>query len=121
MQHGARRKLDIKRLMRFSFSTGSEAWNWFVLSVIPRNSRDVEGPSVFSADRGTLRLEKTDFRMTRPEAGGDEGGEMMRKSSRRCTRNGILWLLAKIQQRASARLSKSLGLLLQPKVSLTAK
>ena len=60
VQHGARRKLDIKRLMRVSFSMGSEAWNWLVSSVIPRNSRDVEGPSVFSADRGTPRLEKTD-------------------------------------------------------------
>ena len=60
VQHGARRKLDVKRLIRFSFSMGSEAWNWLVSSVIPRNSRDVEGPSVFSADRGTPRLEKTD-------------------------------------------------------------
>ena len=42
-----KKKLDIKRLIRFSFFMGSEAWKWLVSSVIPRNSRDVEGPSVF--------------------------------------------------------------------------
>ena len=43
--------------------------------VIQRNLRDVEGPSVFSADNGTPRSEKTEVRVTRPEAGGDEGGK----------------------------------------------
>ena len=110
----------MRRLMRSSFSVGSEAWKRLVSRVMPRNSREVEGPSVFSTDSGTPRLEKTEVRVTRPEAGGEEGGVMMRKSSRRWTRNGILWLLDKIQQRASDNVSKSLGLLLQPKVSLTA-
>ena len=59
-------------------------------SVIPRNSRDVEGPSVFSADSGTPRSENTEVRVSRPEAGGDEGGEMMRKSFKRWTRNRML-------------------------------
>lgn len=43
-------KLDIRRQMWLSFSVGSETWNRLVLRVIPRNSRDVEGPWVFSSD-----------------------------------------------------------------------
>ena len=44
-----------------------------MLRVIPRDLRDVEGPSVFSVDNGTPRSEKTDVRVTRLEAGGDGG------------------------------------------------
>lgn len=49
--------------------------------------------------------------------GEDEGVEMIRKLSERWTTNGMLWLLDRMQQRASDRVSKSLGLLLQPIVS----
>lgn len=56
VQHGARRKMEIRRLIQLTFLTGSEALNRFVSRVIPRDSRDVEGPS---ADSGTMRLEKT--------------------------------------------------------------
>lgn len=66
-----------------SFSVGNEAWSKSELKLIQRNSRDVEGPSVFSVERGTLRLEKAEVRVAEPEAGGDGGGEIMRKSSRR--------------------------------------
>lgn len=37
-----------------------------VSSVIPRNSRSVEGPFVFSSDSGTPSSEKTDFRVDNP-------------------------------------------------------
>lgn len=45
---------------------------------------------------------------------------MMRKLSKRQARNGILWLLEKNQQRDTSRVSKSLGLLLDPNMSPTA-
>ncbi len=67
------------------------------------------------------KSEKTDVSAIRLEAGGDEGGVMVRKLSKRWTRNGSLWVFKRIQQSASDRVSKSFGLLLQPKVSLTAK
>ena len=77
VQHEARRKLEIRRLIRTSLSVGNKAWNKSELKVIPRNSRDVEGP--FSAESGTPRSEKIEVRVAKLKAGGNEGGEMMGK------------------------------------------
>ena len=55
VQHGARRKLDIKRLMRFSFSMGSEAWNWLVSSVNPKKLEGCGGGPLFSQLTGGPR------------------------------------------------------------------
>ena len=60
-----------------------------VSSLIPRNSMDVAGPSVFSSARGTPRVAKAVFRQDRLCAGGEEGGSTVRKSSNRWTRNGM--------------------------------
>ena len=76
--------------MRWIFSVGSEAWNDMESRVIPRNSVEVLGPSVFSTDRGTPMSEKADLRVVRPYAGGEEGGVTMRKSSSRWTTYGSL-------------------------------
>ena len=81
-QTGDMIKLEIRSVILSSFSFGRDASNLTVSRLIPRNSRDVEGPSVFSTDKGTPSSLKTDVRVARPSAGGDEG-EIIRKSSKR--------------------------------------
>lgn len=63
----------------------------------------VEGPSVFSSERGTPRR----LRVERPR--GNEGVPIVRKS------------IIKIQHRASAKVLNMRGLLLHPKVRETEK
>lgn len=48
MQLSASRKLESSNEMRCIFEKGKDAWN----EVIPRNSKEVLGPAVFSADNG---------------------------------------------------------------------
>ena len=50
--------------------------------VMPRNSRDVLGPSVFSEERETPSSWKAEIRVERPYDGGEEGCVTVRKSSR---------------------------------------
>lgn len=59
--------------------------------------------------------------MIRPMPGGEDGRVMDKKSSRRWTMRGRLWLFWRIEHNASDRVSKMLGLLLHPNVSLAAK
>ncbi len=56
---------------------------------MPRNSKDVEGPSVFSGERGTPSFENADWTTVSCLAAGKLLGEMTRKSSRRWMRYGI--------------------------------
>ena len=95
-------------------SVGSEVRKDAVFSVIPRNSGVVAGPSVFSRERWTPSCENTVVRAWRPCAGGDEGGPMVRRWTRKGT-------LDSFRRSASERQSKMLGLLLQPNASRTAK
>ena len=83
VQDGAMRKLEMRRQIRLSFSMGRGAWNELVSSVMPKNSSEVDGPSVFSADSGTPRSANTAVSVAMPDAGGEEGGLMSRKSSKR--------------------------------------
>ena len=69
--------------IRCTFSVGREAWSETELSVMPRNSRAVLGPSVFSGERGTPSLLKAEIRVLRPCEGGEEDGVTVRKSSSR--------------------------------------
>lgn len=65
---------------------------------------------------------KTDFMVDNLGVGGDVGGDMTRKSSRRwTTQMGSQWLLERTQHKASESESNTLGLLLQLKVSQNAK
>lgn len=52
------------------FSLGREAWNLMKSRLIPRNSKDVEGPEFFSGERGTPNCEKTLWTVHRCSAGG---------------------------------------------------
>ena len=58
--------------------------------VMPRKSRDVLGPAVFSGERGTPSRRKTDLRVERLCDGGEDGGVTVRKSSRRWMTYGSL-------------------------------
>lgn len=69
--------------IRCIFSVGRDAWSDTELRVMPRNSRDVLGPSVFSGERGTPSSLKAEISVVRPCDGGEEDGVTVRKSSRR--------------------------------------
>ena len=71
--------------MPSSFSVGREAWKVSESRVMPRNSRDVLGPDVFSVERGTPSCRKDDLRVERPHAGEEYGFVTVRKLSRRWT------------------------------------
>lgn len=103
-----------------SFSCGREACILTVSREMPKNSNEVEGPSVFSAERGMPTLLKICLRMLRM---GDceDGKSTSKKSSSKCKTKGSLQTFSRIQHRASERVLNICGLLLQPKVSLTAK
>lgn len=63
---------------------GKETWKCMVSRVMPRNSRDIEGPSIFARENGPSSSVKTDFMSDNPWAGGAFQEEMTRKLSRRC-------------------------------------
>lgn len=68
VQQGVRRKLNIRRLIWFRFSGGSEAWN----RLVSRGTEMWRGPEFFSVDNGTLRSEKTEVKGTKLGAGCDD-------------------------------------------------
>lgn len=57
--------------IRCTFLVGRDAWSETELRVMPRNSRDVLGPSVFSRERGTLNLLKVEIRVLTLCDGGE--------------------------------------------------
>ena len=68
--------------MRSTLSQGKDAWRERVPNVIPRNSREVLGLSVFSSERGTPSSEKTLVRVASPNFGGEDEGVIMRKNQK---------------------------------------
>ena len=68
---------------------------------------EVLRPSIFSEARGTLSSWNVEVRVLRPCNGVQDGGVMVRKSSRRWRTQGSLWLFVTIQQSASDRGSMS--------------
>lgn len=91
-----------------NFSLGREACILMVSSVMQRNSRDF----FFWFECRTPNSQKTCLRSVLCEEG---------KSLSRCSTKGSLHTFNRIQHKASERQLKMCGLLLQPKVSLTAK
>ena len=109
------------RAIRWVFSGGRDACSEMESRVMPRNSMEVLGPSVFSGARGIPSSRNVEVRVLRLGNGGEDGGVTTRRSSRRWRTWGSLWLLVRIQQSASDRESNIFGLLLHPKVKRTTK
>ncbi len=85
-QLGLAKRVDATRIDLSIFSFGREAWNFCESKLIPKNSMEVLGPAVLSWARGIPSSEKTVWVVKRCAAGMESGGEMIRKSSKRCTR-----------------------------------
>ncbi len=83
---------------------------------MPKNSIEVEGPIVFSCDRGTLRFEKRAFNVEIQRSEGELGKSTTRKSLVNEEQTEV-YLFNRIQQSASERESNIFGLLRQPKVA----
>ena len=111
----------MSRAIQWVFSGGRDAWSETESRVMPRNSKEVMGPSIFSGARGTPSSWNVVVTVLRLCNGGEDGGVTMRKSSRRWRTWGSLWLFVRIQQSTSDRESNISGLLLHVKVRRTGK
>lgn len=66
-----------------NFLVGRDTGSEMVPELLPRNVRDVLGPSAFSEEKETLSSENAEVRVLRPYNGVEECGVTIRKSSRR--------------------------------------
>lgn len=92
------RRLRMEFIMNLtlrSFSFGREACMLTESRIMQRNSRHVEGPTVFSFESGTLNLQKTCTELW------GEGKSTSRKSSSWCSTKESLQIFSKIQHSSS--------------------
>ena len=73
----------MSKVIWWMFSEGRDAWSETESRVMPRNSKEVLGPSVSSEARETPSSWNVEVRVLRLYDGGEDGGVTGRKSPRR--------------------------------------